>query len=135
MVASGARWALMTELRSAAEPRLPELIARMDVAVAPYPASQNHYFSPLKLFEYLAMGRPVVASAIGQTAALLAPSAAGVLVRAGDSGELAEALLRIAVDPEHAADLSRRAAALGRHLDWTANATRILSLIAEKVAA
>jgi molybdopterin-guanine dinucleotide biosynthesis protein B len=30
MVASGARWALMTELRSAAEPRLPELIARMD---------------------------------------------------------------------------------------------------------
>ena len=30
MVASGARWALMTDLRSAAEPRLPELIARMD---------------------------------------------------------------------------------------------------------
>jgi molybdopterin-guanine dinucleotide biosynthesis protein B len=29
-VASGARWALMTELRSAAEPRLPELLARMD---------------------------------------------------------------------------------------------------------
>ena len=115
--------------------RLPGLIARMDVAVAPYPASQNHYFSPLKLFEYLAMGRPVVASAIGQTAALLAPSAAGVLVRAGDSGELTEALLRIAVDPGHAADLSRRAAALGRHLDWTANATRILSLFAEKVAA
>jgi molybdopterin-guanine dinucleotide biosynthesis protein B len=30
MVASGARWALMTELRSAAEPRLPELLARID---------------------------------------------------------------------------------------------------------
>lgn len=30
MVASGARWALMTELRTAREPTLPELIARMD---------------------------------------------------------------------------------------------------------
>lgn len=30
MVASGARWALMTELRSASEPTLAELLARMD---------------------------------------------------------------------------------------------------------
>ena len=30
MVASGARWALMTELRTAREPALPELVARMD---------------------------------------------------------------------------------------------------------
>jgi molybdopterin-guanine dinucleotide biosynthesis protein B len=30
MVASGARWALMTELRTAREPTLPELVARMD---------------------------------------------------------------------------------------------------------
>lgn len=30
MVSSGARWALMTELRSAREPTLPELVARMD---------------------------------------------------------------------------------------------------------
>ncbi|MBR0650790.1 molybdopterin-guanine dinucleotide biosynthesis protein B [Roseomonas terrae] len=32
MVASGARWALMTELRTAREPTLPELLARMDPA-------------------------------------------------------------------------------------------------------
>jgi len=32
MVASGARWALMTELRTAREPTLPELVARMDPA-------------------------------------------------------------------------------------------------------
>lgn len=32
MVASGARWALMTELRTALEPTLPELLARMDPA-------------------------------------------------------------------------------------------------------
>jgi molybdopterin-guanine dinucleotide biosynthesis protein B len=30
MVASGVRWALMTELRTAREPTLPELVARMD---------------------------------------------------------------------------------------------------------
>jgi molybdopterin-guanine dinucleotide biosynthesis adapter protein len=32
MVASGARWALMTELRTAREPGLPDLVARMDPA-------------------------------------------------------------------------------------------------------
>src|SRR5438132_8116723 len=37
------------------------LFRSMDVAVAPYPLLDDFYFSPLKLFEYLAVGKPVVA--------------------------------------------------------------------------
>lgn len=115
--------------------RLPGLIARMDVATAPYPASASHYFSPLKLYEYLAMGRPVVASAIGQTADLIGPSAAGILVPPSDITALSDALRHLATDPPARAALSRRAADLGRGLDWTSNARRVLGLHTERVAA
>ena len=38
--------------------RIPEFIRRMDIAAAPYPAIENFYFSPLKLFEYMASWLP-----------------------------------------------------------------------------
>ncbi len=41
------------------------LLAAMDVAVAPYPNLPQFYFSPLKVYEYMAGGLPVVASRIG----------------------------------------------------------------------
>lgn len=115
--------------------RLPGLIARMDVAVAPYPADAGHYFSPLKLFEYLAMGRPVVASRLGQTADLLGPSEAGLLVPPGDAPALAAALERVATDPDLAQSLARRAAAVGRQHDWQANAGRVIGLVQERALA
>lgn len=114
---------------------LPALIARMDVAVAPYPASTSHYFSPLKLYEYLAMGRPVVASAIGQSAALLGPDGAGLLVPPGDPEALSQALSWIARDPRLARELGQRAARLGQRLDWTANARQVAALVDERAAA
>ncbi len=33
----------------------------MDIAVAPYPHLEEFYFSPLKVFEYMATGLPVMA--------------------------------------------------------------------------
>ena len=45
---------------------VPGLLASMDVAVAPYPVLEHFYFSPLKLFEYMAAGRACIASRIGQ---------------------------------------------------------------------
>ncbi|HVG00160.1 MAG TPA: glycosyltransferase family 4 protein, partial [Chloroflexia bacterium] len=38
---------------------VPQLLADMDVAVAPYPNRADFYFSPLKVYEYMAAGRPV----------------------------------------------------------------------------
>jgi glycosyltransferase involved in cell wall biosynthesis len=45
---------------------VPSFVRAMDVAVAPYPQSSDSYFSPLKLYEYMACGRAIVASRIGQ---------------------------------------------------------------------
>src|SRR5690606_13714515 len=58
--------ASLTEFTGAVDPELiPALLAEMDVAVAPYPRLDDFYFSPLKVLEYMAAGRAVVASRIG----------------------------------------------------------------------
>jgi glycosyltransferase involved in cell wall biosynthesis len=98
--------------------RVPEFLHGLDIATAPYPAGE-HYFSPLKVYEYLAAGLPVVASAIGTLPALLADGELGVLVEPGDVAELAAALDELAADPAHRARLAAaaREAAVREH-DW-----------------
>ncbi|MGB3314260.1 MAG: glycosyltransferase [Albidovulum sp.] len=114
---------------------LPGLIARMDVATAPYPAAEDHYFSPLKLYEYLAMGRPVLASDIGQTSELLSGSAAAQLLSPGDVGALAAALRDLCADPARRAAMSAEAANEGACHDWTRNAARVVEIAQGKRAA
>ncbi|NIA69678.1 glycosyltransferase family 4 protein [Pelagibius litoralis] len=115
---------------------LPGLIARMDVATAPYPQSDNHYFSPLKLFEYMAVGRPIIASRIGQTAEVIADGRNGVLVPPGDADALAEAVMILRCEPDIARRLAAAAAEEGRKHDWKRNARAVLDTArgARKVA-
>jgi glycosyltransferase involved in cell wall biosynthesis len=81
------------ELVGAMDPAdIPGLLASMDVGVAPYPAGEGFYFSPLKVYEYMAAGLPVVASRLGQLAGLIRPGENGLLCPPGDAITLAEAL-------------------------------------------
>ena len=83
----------VVELTGAVEKgRIPCLLGRMGVAVAPYPKLDDFYFSPLKLFEYMAAGRAIVASSIGQVAEILQHGRNGLLVRPADTKELAESI-------------------------------------------
>ncbi|MDR0959208.1 MAG: glycosyltransferase family 4 protein [Propionibacteriaceae bacterium] len=118
------------------EPGVLAHLHRMDVAVAPYPPVENSYFSPLKLYEYLAAGLPVVASAVGQIPQALDGGRLGVLVEAGDPHALAEALRQLRADPARREQLSRdgRAEILARHT-WRHVAERTLAACAEDAAA
>jgi len=78
--------------------KIPGLLASMDVAVAPYPALANFYFSPLKVYEYMAAGRAVVASRIGSLAELIEDGMNGLLSPPGDVDALAAAILRLKAD-------------------------------------
>jgi glycosyltransferase involved in cell wall biosynthesis len=87
------------DFTGAVEPeRIPGLLASMDVAVAPYPALANFYFSPLKVYEYMAAGRAVVASRIGSLAELIDDGVSGLLSPPGDVDALAAAILRLKAD-------------------------------------
>ncbi|MBA2389353.1 MAG: glycosyltransferase family 4 protein [Geodermatophilaceae bacterium] len=102
---------------------------RMDVAVAPYPDSPEAYFSPLKLYEYLAAGLPIIASAVGQATGVLGDGRNAVLVPPGDVPALAGQLMRLRDDE----DLRTRLGAAARssavqHHTWDAAVRRILSL-------
>lgn len=77
---------------------IPGLLASMDAAVAPYPNLPNFYFSPLKVYEYMAAGLPVVVSRIGELARLIQDGANGLLCPPGDSHALAAALSELRLD-------------------------------------
>lgn len=98
---------------------VPARIAEFDVAVAPYPARGEAYFSPLKVLEYMAAGVPVVASRVGQIPDLIDDGRTGVLVPGSDPAALAAALAALADDP-HTRDRLGRAARneVTQHRTW-----------------
>jgi len=79
---------------------VPALMHKADVLVAPYPEMTNFYFSALKIFEYMAAGKPIVASRIGQIPEILTDESTALLVPPGDKQALGDALLRLKCEPE-----------------------------------
>lgn len=118
------------ELAGAVDPtRVPALLEKMDVGVAPYPALEDFYFSPLKVVEYMAAGLPVVASRIGDLPRWVVHGRTGLLCPPDRPAALADALGRIAADPALGRRLGQegRRRVVSRH-SWTAVARRILDL-------
>lgn len=106
------------------------VVRELDVALAPYPRPEHDfYFSPLKLFEYMACGVPVVASRLGQIDEVVRDGETGLLVAPGDAAALAAACRRLLDDPELARRLGAAAAAeVSRRYTWDANAARVVEL-------
>lgn len=64
-----------------------------DIAVVPVPAmKQELWLSPMKLFEYMASGKAIIASAMGQIKDVIQNGQNGLLVQAGDEKALANAI-------------------------------------------
>ncbi len=110
--------------------RIPLVLAACDVALAPYPALQEFAFSPLKLYEYLAAGIPVVASSIGQIPQVLDGGRWGCLAAPGDPEALVAAVTDVLHDPAAArtrAELAREYA-LAEH-GWASRAQQVLTAV------
>jgi glycosyltransferase involved in cell wall biosynthesis len=94
---------------------IPSASAALDVLVAPYPEMEHFYFSPLKVYEYMATGKPIVASRIGQISDILEHEQSALLVPAGDVQALASAIQRLLLDQDLAARLGANAQAVARN--------------------
>src|SRR5258708_39352366 len=98
----------------------------MDVGVASYHKLSHSYFPPLKDYEYMAAGLPVVASRIGQLEQLIKRDVNGLLTEPGDAAELAGALEQLRAEPELRSRLGNAArAAVCREHTWDAIVQRI----------
>ncbi|WP_420643985.1 glycosyltransferase family 4 protein [Candidatus Leptofilum sp.] len=76
--------------------KIPELLAVADVVTVPYPKlPQEMWFSPLKLYEYMAAGKAIVASSAGQIKNVIRHNENGLLVAPGEVADLADASLHL----------------------------------------
>ncbi len=108
---------------------VPQYLAAMDIAVAPYLATNGFYFSPLKVMEYLAMGLPVVAPNLGQIPSLLMSDTGpvGKLYQPDNRQELAAALYQLCRNPRERQQLGERAAEHARrHFAWETIAQAVI---------
>lgn len=95
-------------------------LAAADLALYPYRDSLvNRAKSPSKITAYMAMGLPIVASAVGESVQYLDGGRAGLLVEPGDAGAFGEGMIALLADPRHSAELGRRAEQrVWEHYDW-----------------
>jgi glycosyltransferase involved in cell wall biosynthesis len=103
-------------------------LGRMHVAVAPYSAAQPFYFSPLKIYEYMAAGLPVLASRVGDLPQVLDGGRLGRLVEPDDPEALAQELAHLAWDAPLRDALGGTARAhVVEHRTWDAVADRVIA--------
>jgi glycosyltransferase involved in cell wall biosynthesis len=93
-----------------AHTEVPRLLAAADIAVVPYPPlATDLWLSPLKLYEYMASGKAVIVSALGQLLEVVQDGRNGLSVPPGDASAMAAALRRLIDDPDLRARLGRQA--------------------------
>ena len=86
-----------------AHSEVPEMLSIADVAVvpsAPLTAGVGGTGTPLKLFEYMAAGKAIVATALNQAAEVIQHGHNGLLVEPGDVNAFAEATLKLIDNPK-----------------------------------
>lgn len=114
---------------------VPAHLAACDILVSPHlPFEDGSEFfgSPTKLFEYMAAGRPVVASRLGQIADVVEDGGSGRLFTPGDGGAFVSAMASLAGDPGARAAMGRRGRELAeRRYTWKQNVARAVEGLVE----
>lgn len=117
---------------------IPAHIAASDVCVLPSQRRMNERVgrSPLKLFEYMASARPVVASDVPGVRDVVEQSGGGLLVPPDDSAAFSAALVRLLQNPEVAHAMGER----GRRYvlaerTWARTAENVEAILRESLGA
>ena len=84
----------------------------------------------MKVFSYLAAGRPILAPALPDVQEVLTDDVNAVLVRPGNVAAQASALRSLLADPARSARLAASALASSRGFTWSARAVSITEAIA-----
>jgi glycosyltransferase involved in cell wall biosynthesis len=106
---------------------IPAYISAMDIALQP---SATEYASPIKVFEYMGMGKCIVAPDQANIRELIEDGRTGVLFKPGNKEDMANALKRAISAPEYRKSLGRNARQeiFDKGYLWRNNAARAVSL-------
>jgi len=101
-----------------------------DVLLMPFPANEhyNFYMSPLKMFEYMASGRPIIASDLPSVREILNENNA-ILIQPGDAVCLARAAQQTLLNLDSCDNIAERALDDARVYDWLQRAKNIIGFI------
>ena len=106
--------------------RIARYVAAFDIALLPRCVE---YCSPLKLFEYMAAGKPTVAAAIGQIEEVIEHGKTGLLYPSGDHEQLAQGLASLLYSPELSSAIGTAAREkILTDYTWKAIASRVTDL-------
>lgn len=113
----------------------PAYLAACDILVSPHvgnPDGTPFFGSPTKLFEYMAMGKGIVASDLDQIGEVLSHGKTAWLVRPGAPEDLAAGILTLARDPDlrRALGEAARDEVVAKHT-WKAHVERLLVKMVE----
>jgi glycosyltransferase involved in cell wall biosynthesis len=135
-------WQAMAGLESQVEmvgwvqfEQVPAQLATADVALALLQPIERYVAAlPVKLFEYMASGLPVVISDFPPNRAVVAGADCGILVDPADAEDVAAAIARLLNDPDEAHRLGANGRrAFEAQYNWSALEQRLLALYAELV--
>jgi glycosyltransferase involved in cell wall biosynthesis len=111
-------------------PSVPEHLAACDILLSPHLPFEDgtpFFGSPTKLFEYLAAGRPVVASRLGPIGRVVEDEVTGLLFEPGNAEAFQQAVLWLVDQPEERKRMGREARSTAeREHTWEANVRRAL---------
>ncbi|MBZ0283970.1 MAG: glycosyltransferase family 4 protein [Anaerolineae bacterium] len=115
--------------------RVPTYLSALDVCTMPFPWTEHfaYYASPMKLFEYMASGRAIVASDLPSTAEVVTNDESALLYPPGDVDALAAAIIRLRDDPALRSRLGNNAREqVMSHYTWDARARAILDKVTRR---
>lgn len=116
-----------------------QFLSVSDILVSPHvpnPDGSPFFGSPTKVFEYMALQRPIVASRLGQIGLVLEHERTAMLTEPGNTAELAKALATLIQQPELARRLAlaARREAVERH-SWDSRVETILAALEARKSA
>lgn len=103
-----------------------------DVLVAPYTEESRPWVSPLKLFEYMAAGRPIVASDREVLQEILSDGENALLFRKGSASDLERQLSQLLNEPDKINQFAETVEEEAQSYTWENRAARLLSEIRRK---
>lgn len=108
---------------------VPRYLAAFDVCALPLPFTEHfaYYASPLKLFEYMCAGKPIIASDLPAIAEVVQHEDSALLCPPDDRSAFSAALARLFEDEQLRARLGQAARARSAEYAWSARAARILN--------